>query len=210
MQTQADDPSTPEAAPNAEKPAVALIIASTRTSRFADLVTPWVQKRLVERGDLTLSVIDVRDVALPYYDLPLAPAMARRQYTSEAEQALGERLDAADGYVIVTNEFNHGYSAALKNVLDHYFAEFEHKPVAFVGYGNVGGSRAIEQLRQVVAELNMVSVRESVHVVGFQFPAIREGGSAADAVFAQLDPRLAAMGDNLVWWTRALIRARHA
>jgi NAD(P)H-dependent FMN reductase len=113
----------------------------------------------------------------------------------------------ADGYVTTTNEFDHRYSAALKNVLDHYFVEFEHKPVAFVGYG---GARAIEQLRQVVAELNMVSVRESVHVLGIQFAAIREGGETADTVFAQLEPRLTAMSDNLVRWSRALTIARNA
>lgn len=182
---------------------IALIVASTRTLRFADFIAPWVQQHVVDAG-FDLDLIDVREVTLPYYDLPAAPAMAKRQYTSDAERVLGERLDAADGYVIVTNEFNHGYSAALKNILDHYFAEFEHKPVAFVGYGNVGGSRAIEQLRQVVAELNMVSVRESVHVLGIQFPAIREGGEAAAASFAQLEPKLLAMTDNLMWWARAL------
>lgn len=189
---------------------IALIIASTRTTRFADLIVPWVDHQLRSRQEIELDVIDVRDVALPYYDLPTPPAFARRQYTSEAERALGERIDAAEGFVMVTNEFNHGYSAALKNVLDHYFAEFEHKPVAFVGYGNVGGARAVEQLRQVVAELSMVSVRESVHVVGMQFPAVREGGQAAAGVFAALEPRMTAMIDHLLWWARALTQARRA
>ena len=191
-------------------PRIAVIVASTRTTRLADLVAPWVHRRLQARDDLAIDLIDVRDVALPYYDLPTPPAFARRQYTSEPERALGERMDAADGFLIVTNEYNHGYNAALKNVLDHFFAEFEHKPVAFVGYGNVGGSRAIEQLRQVVAELNMVSVRESVHVLGIQFPAVREGGDAAAAVFATLEPRLTVMVDHLLWWARALATARTA
>lgn len=155
------------------------------------------REQLDARTDLDVDVIDVRDVVLPYYDLPTPPALAHRQYSSKPERLLGERLDAADGYLIVTNEFNHGYSAALKNVLDHYFAEFEHKPVAFIGYGNVGGSRAIEQLRQVAAELSMVSVRETVHVFGPQFPAVREGGSAAAAVFDVLEPRLTTMVDHL-------------
>jgi NAD(P)H-dependent FMN reductase len=178
--------------------------------RFADDVAPWVQRRLAANSGIELEVIDVRDVTLPFYDLPVPPAKALRQYSSEAERALGARLDAADGYVVVTNEFNHGYSAALKNVLDHYFAEFEHKPVAFIGYGNVGGARAIEQLRQVVAELNMVSVRESVHIFGSQFPAVREGGDAAAAVFDPLEPRLTVMVEHLLWWARALRTARQA
>lgn len=189
-------------------PRIAVLVASTRTTRLADLVVPWVRSQLEARDDLGIDLIDVRDVVLPYYDLPTAPAFARRRYASEPERVLGERLDAADGFVVVTNEYNHGYNAALKNVLDHFFAEFEHKPVAFVGYGNVGAARAIEQLRQVVAELNMVSVRESVHVFGIQFPAVREGGEAAAAVFASLEARITAMIDHLLWWTRALTAAR--
>jgi NAD(P)H-dependent FMN reductase len=93
-------------------------------------------------------------------------------------------------------------------MLDHYFAEFEHKPVAFVGYGNVGGSRAIEQLRQVIVELNMISVRESVHIFGAQFPAVRAGGDAATETLATLEPRLTTMTDHLLWWARALVAAR--
>jgi NAD(P)H-dependent FMN reductase len=191
-----------------DRPHIAVIIASTRTPRFADPIAAWAREALEARGDLDLDTIDVREVALPYYDLPTPPALAHRQYTSDAERRLGQRFDAADGYLVITNEFNHGYSAALKNVLDHYFAEFEHKPVAFIGYGNVGGSRAVEQLRQVVAELNMVSVRESVHILGHQFPAIREGGQAATDALAALEPRLTAMVDHLLWWAGALTAAR--
>jgi NAD(P)H-dependent FMN reductase len=194
----------------ASTPVIALIVASTRTTRFADHPLGWAREQLGLRDDLDLTVIDIRDVALPYYDLPAAPAFAPRQYTSAPERELGERLDAADGYLIITNEFNHGYSAALKNVLDHYFAEFSHKPVAFIGYGGVGGARAIEQLRQVAAELNMVSVRESVHLLGTHFGPIREGGDAARAAFASLEPRLTLMTDHLLWWTRALMAARAA
>ncbi len=106
------------------------------------------------------------------------------------------------------HEFNHGYSAPQKNVLDYYFAEFEHKPVAFVGYGNVGGSRAIEQLRQVIVELNMDSVREGVHILGPHFPAIRAGGDAAAEVLTTLEPRLTTMTDHLLWWAHALTVAR--
>jgi NAD(P)H-dependent FMN reductase len=188
---------------------VAVVVASTRSNRFADHIARWVEDELHERVDLDVDLIDIREVALPPYDLPKPPAVAPRNYTSEPERALGQRFDAADGYLVITNEFNHGYSADLKNVLDHFFAEFEHKPVAFIGYGNVGGARAIEQLRQVVVELNMVSVRESVHVLGHQFPAVREGGPAAAEVFASLEPRLNAMVDHLLWWAGALVAARH-
>lgn len=187
---------------------ILVVVGSTRTKRFADHPLEWVRSRLADRGDVEMDVLDVRDVNLPLYDHPRPPAVARREYATEAERQIGERLDAADGFLFITNEYNHGYSAGLKNVLDHFFAEFEHKPVAFLGYGNVGASRAIEQLRQVAAELNMVSVRETVHILGYQFPAVRAGGDAARDVLALLDPRLTAMVDHLLWWADALSVAR--
>jgi NAD(P)H-dependent FMN reductase len=193
-----------------DRPRILVIVGSTRTERFADHPLAWVEDRLAERPDLDLEVLDIRDTDLPPYDNQRPPAIARREYATEVERLIGQRLDAADGFLVITNEYNHGYPAGLKNVLDHFFAEFEHKPVAFLGYGNVGGSRAIEQLRQVVAELNMVSVRETVHILGYQFPAVRTGGDAAREVFALLDPRLTAMVDHLLWWADALSNARRA
>ncbi len=191
-------------------PRIGVIVASTRTVRFADHPLAWLTATLAERNDLEFTVIDVREHPLPFYDLPKAPAMAPRQYSSDAERALGEQFDALDGYVIIVNEFNHGYSAALKNVLDHFSDEFHRKPVAFVGYGNVGGARAIEQLRQVAAELEMVSIRHAIHITGPQMAPIREGGAAEAEVFASLDPRLEMVVNDLVWWSNALKTARAA
>ncbi len=183
---------------------IALIVASTRTTRFADHPLGWILPKL---DGFEVDVVDLRDLNLPYYDLPTPPAMAFRQYTSDVERRLGERLDAAEGFIVIANEFNHGYSAALKNVLDHYFIELSHKPIAFVGYGNVGGSRAIEQLRQVVIELDMVPVKYSVNVMGPQFFAIREGVPVEEA-FAPLEAPLARVLDSLTWWVDATTAAR--
>jgi NAD(P)H-dependent FMN reductase len=189
-------------------PRIAIIVASTRTVRFADHPLAWLTTQLAKRRDIEYFVIDVRDHQLPYYDLPVPPAMAPRKYTSDAERELGEKIDSADGYLIITNEFNHGYSAALKNVLDHYSVEFRRKVVAFMGYGNVGGSRAIEQLRQVAVELDMASVKPTVHVFGTQMAAVRQGGEGEAAIFAAIEPRLELMLDDLAWWATALREAR--
>ncbi|MCU1476064.1 MAG: NAD(P)H-dependent oxidoreductase [Subtercola sp.] len=185
---------------------IALIVASTRTTRFADNPLAWILPKLT---GFEVDVVDLRDLNLPYYDLPTPPAWSHRQYSSEAERMLGERLDAADGFIVITNEFNHGYSAALKNVLDHYFIEFSHKPIAFVGYGNVGGSRAIEQLRQVAIELDMVPVKVSVNIMGPQFFAIREG-VPVDEAFAPLEDALKRMLEGFTWWADATSAARLA
>lgn len=165
---------------------------------------------MTERDDVEFTVVDLRHNLLAPYDLPAPPAMAPRVYHSDLQRTLGEQFDSFDGFIVVTNEFNHGYSAALKNTLDYFSAEFHRKPVAFIGYGNVGGARAIEQLRQVVAELEMVSIRHAVHIVGAQMAPIREGGDAAAAIWDGLDPRLDVMVDDLLWWATALQAARQS
>ncbi len=97
-------------------------------------------------------------------------------------------------------EYNHGYPAVLKNALDHSFVEWQRKPVAFVGYGNVGGARAIEQLRQVVVELEMVPLRHAVHILPEVVRVAREAARPVDpAVFASLEARADLLAADLAW-----------
>lgn len=187
---------------------IAVIVASTRTQRFADNVLAWLNERLPAR-ESNYSIVDLREHQLPYYDLQVPPSMAPRAYSSDGERELGEIFDAADGFIIIANEFNHGYSAALKNVLDHYQVEFHRKPVAYIGYGNVGGSRAIEQLRQVAAEQEMTTIRHAVHIMGPAVLAIRGGANPVETI-AEYDPRLTMLLDDLDWWANALHLAREA
>lgn len=188
-------------------PHIAIIVASTRPNRFADFAVNWLLDHTAGHDEFSFEVIDLRDHPLPFYERVLPPAMAQRDYSSDAERKLGARLDAADGFLIVTNEYNHGYGAVLKNTLDTFFVEWTRKPVAFLGYGNVGGARAIEQLRQVVDELDMASVRPTVNVLGKYLMDVR-GGAPVDEVFAPLEPRLDALLADLHWWAAALKAAR--
>ncbi len=97
-----------------------------------------------------------------------------RDYPSDEIRRFGETIDRADGYVIVTPEYNHGYSAVLKNAIDHTFPEWNHKPVTFVSWGNVGGARAVEQLRLVMVELETAPLRHAVHILpDVLVPALR-------------------------------------
>ncbi len=189
---------------------IAIIVASTRATRFADIPLAWLVDQTAGHDDLDFTILDLRDYPLPYFDLAIPPAMAPRQYINDEHERLGKALDAADGFIILTNEYNHSFSAALKNTIDHFFAELVRKPVAFVGYGNVGGARAIEQLRQVIDELDMASVRPTVNILGLQMMAIRADGQEPAAVFAPLIPRLDALLADLRWWTVALGNARAA
>jgi NAD(P)H-dependent FMN reductase len=190
-------------------PHIVIIVASIRPTRFADHPLKWILAETPKHPEFTFEVLDLRDEVLPIYDLAGSPAMRPREYASEAEGSIGKRLDAADGFLVIANEYNHGYTPAIKNLLDLFFVEWNRKPISFVGYGNVGGARAIEQLRLVIDELDMASVRPTVNLLGPQIMAIRDGVDAVEAL-AVLDPRLDALLADLHWWATALKAARDA
>jgi NAD(P)H-dependent FMN reductase len=189
-------------------PLLQIVIGSTRPARFADKPLAWILDRAARRDDLALEVVDLRDHPLPFFDGAVAPARRGRDYPSEALARFGALIDRADGYIFLTSEYNHGYPASLKNAIDHLFPEFNRKPAAFVGYGNVGAARAIEQLRLVTVELEMAPLRHAVHILpDLMLPALRAEEFSPE-VFAPLDPRLELLLTDLSWWATALASAR--
>lgn len=131
-----------------------------------------------------------------------------RDYPSEEIAAWGRTIDRADGYVVITPEYNHGYPPSLKNALDHVFPELNRKPITFVGYGNVGGARAIEQLRLVAVEFEMAPLRHAIHILpDLMIPAMSADPFTPE-LFASLDERLERAAADLVWWADALAEAR--
>jgi len=187
---------------------IAVIIGSTREGRFADVPARWAAARLADMEGIEVDLVDLRDHPLPEYDVP-APVRTPRKYTTEAIAAFAAHIDAADGFVILTAEYNHGYTAALKNAMDHLFVEWTRKPVAFIGWGNVGGSRAIEQLRQVAAEFEMAPLRHAVHILPDVMRAVHSAQDRFDpALLEPLNARLDLMAKDLKWWADALSAAR--
>jgi NAD(P)H-dependent FMN reductase len=187
-----------------------VILGTDRDGRFSEKAGAWVMSRLGARDDIEAELVDLRDYPMPFYDQPTPPAYGHRDYAPEVAR-WADRIDAADGYLIVTAEYNHGYPALLKNAIDHAFPEFNRKPVAFVGYGNVGGARAIEQLRLVLVELEMAPLRHAVHILPDVMRPVRQAGAAFDIeLFASLDARLDVVVADLLWWARALSAARGA
>jgi NAD(P)H-dependent FMN reductase len=189
-------------------PLIQVIIGTTRQGRFSERPVAWLADRLGRRDDLTLEFVDLRDHPLPLFDQSIAPARSLRDYPNAQVAHLGHTLERADGYVIVTGEYNHGYPASLKNALDHVFPELNRKPVTFVAYGNVGGARAIEQLRQVAVEFEMAPLRHAVHILpDLMLPAMKADPFSVE-VFAPLDQRLGMAIDHLLWWSTTLASGR--
>jgi NAD(P)H-dependent FMN reductase len=132
-------------------------------------------------------------------------------YGNPAVNAWGKKVAAADGYVVVAAEYNHGYTAVLKNALDSIFREWNRKPVAFMGYGATGGARAVEQLRQVAVELEMAPIRRAVHVpLEIMMATMKEPLPLKPELFASLEKNAQLMVDDLIWWADALKKARQA
>jgi len=115
--------------------------------------------------------------------------------------------DDIETEIIVTAEYNHGIPAALKNALDYAYPEWVKKAAGFVGYGSVGGARAVEQLRLVAAELQMATIRTGVYIQGADFMAVWKDGKDLKGI-TYLEAGVKDMLDQLVWWTRALKTAR--
>jgi NAD(P)H-dependent FMN reductase len=190
-------------------PRIQVIVGTDREGRFSEKAAAWLMDRLGARTELMAELIDLRDYPLSFYDQAVPPAYGRREYPPEVAR-WAAKVEEADGYIFVTAEYNHGYPALLKNALDHAFPEFNRKPVAFVGYGNVGGARAIEQLRLVTVELEMAPLRHAVHILPDVMRPVRAAETADPELFASLDPRLQTLVDDLLWWAAALAAARAA
>lgn len=128
------------------------------------------------------------------------------EYTSPEVRAFAGRIGAADAFIVVTPEYNHGYPASLKLAIDSVHPEWRAKPVAFVSYGGfAGGLRAVEQLRVVFAELHAVTIRETVSF--YLAPQQFEGnGEPRDAAGVNLAAKK--LLDQLAWWAEVLRDAR--
>jgi NAD(P)H-dependent FMN reductase len=200
-------------------PLIQIIVASTRDGRRGGRVAAWFDAIAQAREDLRTELVDLLAWDLPWYRDAVVPP--RGEYSDEATLRWAAKVAAADGYVLVTPEYNHGYPAALKNALDLLYAEWNHKPVTFVTYGgSAGGVRAAEQLVQVAVELKMAPLRPQVHIPmagrifgrdarpGAQPPA---GGERSETVGEVERRHVDAAGvalRELAWWARALRVAR--
>ncbi len=139
---------------------IAVILGSTRPNRLGEQVARWVFEQVQQRGDATYELIDIADFNLPLLDEPVPPSMG--QYSKEHTKRWAAKIATFDGFIFVTPEYNHGPSGALKNAIDFLYAEWNNKAAGFVGYGSAGGTRAVEQLRLVMAELQIATVRSQV------------------------------------------------
>jgi NAD(P)H-dependent FMN reductase len=182
---------------------IAIIVGSTRPGRRALSVARWTHELAARRGDATYEIVDLADHDLPHLDEP-TPAAMSAEYAGEHTRRWAATIAPYDGYVFVTPEYNHAPTGVLKNAIDYLYGEWHNKSAGFVGYGLLGATRAVEQLRLVMGELRVADVRD-------QIALMLSGDFTDDGVVAPAahhEAILHRMLDQVVAWAEALAPLR--
>jgi NAD(P)H-dependent FMN reductase len=178
---------------------IAIIIGSTRPGRACPSVAQWVHGIAAARSDADYDVLDIADYDLPHLDEP-TPAAMGPHYVNEHTRKWSAAIASYDGYIMVTPEYNHSIPGALKDAIDYLYTEWHNKAIGFVGYGLIGGTRAVEHLRCVAGELQLADVRAQVALSIFtdfeNNTDLNPGAHQATTLTAMLD--------QLTQWSQAM------
>ncbi len=177
---------------------IGIITGTTRPGRNNIAVANWVKEIADQRKDVSFELVDILDYDLPLLDEAIPASMG--QYMNDHTKKWASKVAELDGFVFVTPEYNHSFSPSLKNALDYVYAEWNNKAAGFVSYGSAGGVRAVEQLRQIMAELQVADVRAQVILSLFtdfeNFSVFKPDARHENNVNAMLD--------QLIAWSGAL------
>ncbi|HVG46855.1 MAG TPA: NAD(P)H-dependent oxidoreductase [Rubellimicrobium sp.] len=191
------------------QPKIALIIGSTRQARWADKPAQWALRKMQERDDMDAELVDLRDFDLPFFDETASnmwmPSQDPRAVRWQAKVA------SFDGFVFLVAEYNRSITGALKNALDQDYVGWNRKPMGAIGYGSVGAARAVEHLRLIAVEAQMVPVRAGVHIGGsdfFRVSAYNPNPEPMEALDGLLAGSFKDMLDQVAWYGRVLKQAR--
>ena len=184
---------------------IKVIVGSTRANRFSEKPAKWIFDLAKKRSDMDVELLDLSDYPLPFFEEAMPPGLAKDQYENPIVVKWRDKIREADGFIICSPEYNHGYPAVLKNALDYTYFSWARKAVAFVSWGGAGGARGVEQLRLVAIELDMVPTRWAVHIPN---PWFIKDISEIDT--EQNRNSATALLDHLTWWAGALKAARTA
>jgi NAD(P)H-dependent FMN reductase len=183
---------------------IGIIIGSTRPGRKADAVAQWVHSIASEHSSAEFELVDIMDLELPFLDEAVPPSFG--QYANAHTKKWAEKIATFDGFIFVTPEYNHSVPGALKNALDFVYGEWNNKAAGFVGYGSLGGVRAVEHLRVIMAELQVADVRTAVALSIFtdfeNFTNFKPSEFQRESVTAMID--------QLIPWSEALKTLRAA
>lgn len=173
---------------------IGIIVGSIRLQRATEAVAKYVYGLSQQRENAdSYELVDLADFDVPLLTSPVHPMASKKKYYDQNVQKWSDAIDAYDGYIFVTPEYNHGVPGGFKNAVDTLGAEWIGKPVAIVGHGSVGGVRAIEQWRQILANFSMPNVRAELNFNSFlhwkdgEFVPEDRHAAEANVLFDQLE-----------------------
>ena len=177
---------------------IGIILGSTRPNRNGEAVAKWVERQVQGRTDAIYELVDIKDFNLPLLDEPIPPSQGK--YSQPHTKRWAEKIGSLDAFIFVTPEYNHATSGALKNAIDFLYAEWNNKSAGFVSYGSAGGARAVENLRLIMAEVQIADVRAQV-----MFSLFTDFKNFSEfAPDPRHDPELETMLKQLVAWGEAM------
>jgi len=188
---------------------IGVIISSTRPTRFGEKPAQWILEKANERPEIAAEIVDLRDFNLPFFDEMASNAWMPSQNAEAVRWQ--KKIAEFDGFIFVVAEYNRAITGALKNALDQAYVEWTKKAFGAVGYGSLGGARAIENLRTIGIELQMASTRSAVHIAGADFMAVHPGfggTKSLNEIEASIGNSTKDMLDQLIWWGEATRAAR--
>lgn len=187
-----------------------VIVGSTRESRSADLVLPWVTNRVERHEAFAVEVLDLRDWDLPLFAEHMGTIgnFADPTYSAPIVKLWNAKIGEGDAFLFITPEYNHSVPGVLKNAIDNVFLSFafRNKPAGFIGYsvGIAAGARAVEHLALIAVETEMVPLRNAVLI-----PKVQNAFSpTGDPLDPDTDTAMTILLDDLAWWSAVLERAR--
>ncbi len=190
---------------------IAVIIGSNRKTRVTPRLAKWIAKQIEEITDVKAEIIDLAEYNLPLFDEELPPQANPERQLGENTKRWLEDLGRADGFVVVSPEYNRSIPGVLKNALDLVDYQMRRKPVLLASHGSTGGTQAVVVLRSVIGGLKAVSLPDPLTYTGRVAEDIDEQGNLADRITSQekgphkaIVPRV----EELVWYSRALCNAR--
>jgi NAD(P)H-dependent FMN reductase len=177
---------------------IAIIVGSTRPGRKCETIAKWAYEIARKRTDADFALLDLATFELPLLDEPMPAALG--SYSQPHTRTWSAAIASFDGYVFVTPEYNHGTSGALKNAIDFLYSEWNDKAAGFIGYGYAMGARAVENLRLVMAALQVATVRPQV---GLSLAADFERATVFKPTDTQ-EKNLNIVLDHVIAWSGAL------
>jgi NAD(P)H-dependent FMN reductase len=187
-----------------------VIVGSTRPTRAADHVVPWVVNRVEKHEAFEVELLDLRDWPLPIFQEHIGTLgdFIDPPYSEPIVKQWNNKIAEAEAYLFITPEYNHSIPGVLKNAIDSVFVSFafRNKPAAFIGYsgGIAAGTRAVEQLALIAIETELHPLKQSVLI-----PKIESAfNDQHDPIDPDTEIALQIVLDDLAWWTAALTRAR--